>query len=151
MTLYHAEREFEIEVSPEVFFDLVWDFEHYPSFVTGIAAARVLARDSRSCRVEITAKLMGIPFRYELAIEREENTAVRWHRVAGAFARAEGAWTLLAQNGKLARFRYENAVDPGMPAPGFIVQYVLESALPKLMKEFRAEAELLARERGTDA
>ena len=41
MTLYHAEREVEIEVSPEVFFDLVWDFEHYPSFVSGVAAAKV--------------------------------------------------------------------------------------------------------------
>jgi ribosome-associated toxin RatA of RatAB toxin-antitoxin module len=151
MTLYHAEREVEVEASPEVFFDLVWDFEHYPSFISGVAAAKVLSRDAGRCHVEITAKLMGIPFRYELAIEREDNKVVRWHRVAGAFARAEGAWTLLARDGGRTRFRYENAVDPGMPAPGFIVQYVLESALPKLMKEFRAEAEHLAREREADA
>lgn len=150
MTLYHAEREVEVEASPEVFFDLVWDFEHYPDFVSGVSAAKVLSRSGEKCHVEITAKLVGIPFRYLLAIEREDNKAVRWHRVAGAFARAEGSWTLLAQEGRRARFRYENAVDPGMPAPGFIVQYVLESALPKLMTEFRAEAELLARERGDE-
>jgi ribosome-associated toxin RatA of RatAB toxin-antitoxin module len=148
--LYHAEREVEVEASPEVFFDLVWDFEHYPSFVSGIAAIRVLARNATDCHIEITAKLMGIPFRYELAIERDENRTVRWHRVAGAFAKAQGSWTLLGRDGKRSRLRYENAVDPGMPAPGFVVQYVLESALPKLMKEFRAEAELLARERETD-
>src|SRR5580693_2618838 len=107
--LYHAEREVEVEASPEVFFDLVWDFEHYPSFVSGIAAVKVLSRNRKDCHVEITAKLMGIPFRYELAIEREENKVVRWQRVAGAFARAQGSWTLLAENGKHARFRYENA------------------------------------------
>jgi coenzyme Q-binding protein COQ10 len=150
MTLYHAEREVEVAAPAEVFFDLVWDFEHYPSFVSGIAATKVLSRDAKNTHVEITAKLMGIPFRYELAIEREDNRQVRWHRVAGAFARAEGSWTLLGADGKTSRLRYENAVDPGMPAPGFIVKYVLESALPKLMKEFRAEAELLARERGTE-
>jgi ribosome-associated toxin RatA of RatAB toxin-antitoxin module len=149
--LYHAEREVEVEASPEVFFDLIWDFEHYPDFVSGIAATKVLSRDSQKCHVEFTAKLMGIPFRYQLEVVREDERTVRWHRVAGAFARAEGAWTYLARNGPLARFRYENAVDPGMPAPGFIVQYVLESALPKLMKEFRAEAEFLAREREKDA
>jgi coenzyme Q-binding protein COQ10 len=148
--LYHAEREVEVEVPPEVFFDLVWDFENYPSFVSGIAAAKVLSRDAKKSQVEFTAKLMGIPFRYQLAVEREDGT-VRWHRVSGAFKQAQGAWTLLGFDGHKARFRYENAVDPGMPAPGFIVQYVLESALPKLMKEFRAEAELLAREREKDS
>ncbi len=149
MTLYHAERELEVEASAEVFFDLVWDFEHYPDFVSGVAACKILSRDAKSAQVETTAKLMGIPFRYVLGVERDE-TAVRWKRVSGAFARAEGAWILLGKDGTRTRFRYENAVDPGMPAPGFIVKFVLESALPKLMKEFREEAEMLARERGPE-
>lgn len=149
MTLYHAEREVEVDAPAEVFFDLVWDFEHYPDFVSGVGACKILARDQRTAQVETTAKLMGIPFRYILAVERDTNV-IRWHRVSGAFARAEGSWTLLGHDGKRARFRYENAVDPGMPAPGFIVKFVMESALPKLMKEFRDEAEMLARERGAE-
>jgi ribosome-associated toxin RatA of RatAB toxin-antitoxin module len=145
--LYHAEREVEVEASPEVFFDLVWDFERYPRFVSGVAAIQVLSREPNDIHIEITAKLMGIPFRYELACTREDSKSVRWQRVAGAFARAEGAWTYLGHHEGRSRFRYENAVDPGMPAPGFIVQYVLDSALPKLMREFRTQAEALARER----
>src|SRR5438105_3295376 len=145
--LYHAEREIEVLATPSLFFDLVWDFERYPEFVSDVAGVRVLSREPGEVHVEITARLLWIPFRYELAVSREDDRAVRWQRVAGAFARAEGAWTLVEAREGRSRIRYENAVDPGIPAPGFVVQHVLEQSLPKLMKEFRARAETLARER----
>jgi ribosome-associated toxin RatA of RatAB toxin-antitoxin module len=138
--LYRAQREVEVQTTPEAFFDLVWAFERYPEFVTGVAATKVLSREGKDAHVEFTARLMGVPFRYELAMEREASR-VHWQRVAGAFARAEGAWTLVERNGDRCRFRYENAVDPGMPAPGFIVKYVLETSLPKLLDEFKKRAE----------
>jgi ribosome-associated toxin RatA of RatAB toxin-antitoxin module len=138
--LYRAQREVEVRTTPEEFFDLVWQFERYPEFVTGIAATKVLSRDPKDAHVEFTARLMGVPFRYELAVERLDSQVV-WQRVAGAFERAEGAWTLVERSGDRCRFRYENAVDPGIPAPGFIVKYVLNTSLPKLLEEFRIRAE----------
>ncbi len=144
--LYQAEREVEVQAPPDVFLDLVWDFARYPSFVTGIAATKTLEELERTKRVEVTAKLMGIPFRYVLDCVRED-ARVRWARISGAFSIAEGSWTLVAQNDGKARFRYENAVDPGVPVPGFIIQYVLDTSLPKLLQEFKAESESLARAR----
>lgn len=138
--LYRAHREVEVRTTPEAFFDLVWAFERYPEFVTGVAATKVLSRDAKDAHVEFTARLMGVPFRYELAIEREASR-IHWKRVAGAFAEAQGSWELVERSGDRCRFRYENAVDPGMPAPGFIVQYVLSTSLPKLLDEFRSRAE----------
>ena len=138
--LYRAQREVEVRAQPDAFFDVVWAFEHYPEFVTGVAATKVLSRDPKDAHVEFTARLMGVPFRYELALERQGSKVV-WQRVAGAFARAEGAWTLVERNGDLSRFRYENAVDPGIPAPGFIVKYVLNTSLPTLLDEFKKRVE----------
>ena len=140
--LYRVEREVDINVPPRAFFDVVWDFETYPRFVTGIAATKVIFHEENLKRVEITAKLMGIPFRYELSCERDKDERVHWERTSGAFARAEGSWTLLETRPSGAlRIRYENAVDPGLPAPGFMVHYVLETSLPKLLKEFKDRAE----------
>jgi ribosome-associated toxin RatA of RatAB toxin-antitoxin module len=147
--LYHVEREVELPAPPGVVFDVVWGFERYPRFVTGVAAVNVLSREASEIHIEITAKLMGIPFRYELACTRDGDRVVRWQRVAGAFARAEGAWTLLGTHDGRARVRYENAVDPGIPAPGFIVKYVLDTSLPRLLTEFRAEVATRAQERAT--
>jgi ribosome-associated toxin RatA of RatAB toxin-antitoxin module len=138
--LHRAEREIRVATSPKSFLDVVWAFDRYPEFVTGIAAVRVLSREALDCHVEITAKLMGIPFRYELACVREENR-VHWKRVAGAFRDAQGAWTLLEEQPDSCVFRYENAVDPGIPVPGFILRYVLETSLPRLLSEFRARIE----------
>jgi ribosome-associated toxin RatA of RatAB toxin-antitoxin module len=148
--LYQAEKEVDVQAPPEVFLDLVWDFERYPSFVTGISATRMLRKDARTSQVEVTAKLMGIPFRYVLDCVREENR-VRWARTSGAFSLAEGSWTLVKEQDGRFRYRYENTVDPGVPVPGFIIQYVLDTSLPKLVQEFRAEAESMARARARDA
>ena len=143
--LHRAEKEVEVAASPQTFFDVVWEFERYPEFVTGVAATRVRSRDDQQCVVEVTAKLMGIPFRYELACIREEKK-IHWRRAGGAFKDAQGAWTLIEERLSTCVFRYENAVDPGLPVPGFILRYVLETSLPRLLSEFRARVEEIAQE-----
>jgi ribosome-associated toxin RatA of RatAB toxin-antitoxin module len=145
--LYKAEKDVEVEASPEAFFDVIWEFEEYPKFITGIAATRILSRDEKNVHVEVTARLMGIPFRYELGCERDGSRKIWWKRVAGAFARAEGAWTLVEQRNGRVKIHYENAVDPGVPAPGFIIKYVLETSLPRLLAEVRARVEARASRR----
>ncbi|MGE0709963.1 MAG: type II toxin-antitoxin system RatA family toxin [Planctomycetota bacterium] len=134
--MYSATREFEApEVDPQRLLDVVYDVEDYPQFVRGVRAVAIQNRGPASLLADFTAGVGGMEFVYTLFVERDPEE-VRWRRVAGSFRASEGAMTHLGE----ARFRYRNAMDPGFAVPGFAVRFVLESSLPRLIREFRQRA-----------
>jgi ribosome-associated toxin RatA of RatAB toxin-antitoxin module len=141
--VYKAVREFEEdEASPEDMLEAVWDIARYPEFVKGVREIRVVQSQGDHRLAEFTAGVAGMEFNYLLKLEREPNV-VRWRRVSGDFRAAEGSMTHLGDT----RFRYEMAMDPGFAMPGFAVRFVLDRSLPRLIREFRERARVLAAHR----
>lgn len=145
--MYQAAREFVEEgVSPQELLDVVWDVASYPQFVQGVRQVEVLEDDGARALARFTAGLAGMSFSYVLECRREPNE-VRWRRVSGDFRDAAGRLAHLGD----ARFRYENALDPGFAVPEFAVRFVLERSLPRLIREFRLRAQDLSARRSAEA
>lgn len=141
--MYKAVREFEeLEASPEDMLAAVWDVSAYPEFVKGVTATKVISADGRHLFAQFTAGVAGMEFHYLLKLEREDQL-VRWRRVSGDFRAVEGCMTHLGG----ARYRYENAMDPGFAVPGFAVRFILDRSLPRLIREFRTRGRALAAQR----
>lgn len=138
--VYQATREFEDSIPPQFMLQAVWAVEDYPSFVKGVAHVEVLERSDTRTRAEFTASLGGMKFSYQLEITRDERE-VRWKRVSGAFRDAAGAMIHLGGQ----RYRYENAMDPGFAVPELAVKFVLNRSLPRLLREFRGQAQALTK------
>ncbi len=138
--MYKAVREFEAaDIDARRLLDVVWDVTRYPEFVKGVRQVDLLERDDeRRALARFTAGVAGMDFEYVLEVTRDPSE-VRWVRVSGAFRAAEGAVVHLGG----ARFRYENALDPGFAVPGFAVQFILERSLPRLIREFVSRARQL--------
>jgi ribosome-associated toxin RatA of RatAB toxin-antitoxin module len=145
--LYEASAEVVVKTSARVFFDVVWDFGRYPEFVSGIQSTEVmkmktLGDESSRALVRVDAGIFGLTFRYVLDCRREAERRITWKRTTGAFSEAFGSWTLVGEqpDGSILA-RYENAVDPGFPAPAFAVRWIMERQLPTLLAEMRTRAE----------
>ncbi len=134
--MYNAVREFtEDEATPQQMLDAVWNVTSYPEFVKGVRAVEILQDNGKLLRARFTAGVAGMDFDYVLECERND-TEVRWKRVSGSFRDAAGCMRHLGGNS----YRYENAMDPGFAVPQFMVRFILESTLPRLIREFRERA-----------
>lgn len=152
--LHSAKRDLEIRSDAHTFFEVIWDFERYPEFITGIDAVRLLERPSANgtgprILARFDASLLGVPFSYVVECERDGDRRVHWKRTAGSFRAARGSWTLVESGKGKIRVHYENAVDPGFGVPAFAVKWVHERTLPLLLDEIRARVESRARSRSS--
>lgn len=134
--MYKAVREFtEDEATPQQMLDAVWNVSTYPEFVRGVRAVEVLQNNGKLAQARFTAGVAGMEFVYMLECTRTDSE-VRWKRISGDFRDAAGCMQHLGGN----RYRYEQAMDPGFAVPQFMVRFILESTLPRLIREFRERA-----------
>ena len=74
---------------------------------------------------------------------------VTWHRLEGTFRRYDGSLRVVGLAGGRSRVTYEAVVDPGIPAPVFIAEWmqgrVLVEILADARRYLRDHAEELAR------
>jgi ribosome-associated toxin RatA of RatAB toxin-antitoxin module len=141
-------REIIIDCAPDRLFEVLIDYPHYPEFVPGIRACRVLpGAGDRQVEYQLDLGLKRIS--YVLRHVEQRPTRVAWSLVTGdALKVSNGSWDL-APEGAGTRARY--SVDIQISKPAFIPQSVIDTLtdemtrvqLPKTLNAFKARAEQL--------
>lgn len=131
--------------SPQACFDVLVDFDRYPSWSSPITSSRILSRtpDGLPERVafELNATLKTI--RYTLAYRFDPPHGGTWTMVDGDLAGIEGSYRFEpADDGTTATCT--QAIDVGFWVPGFLKRSFEQKALADSVEEFRRAVEARA-------
>ena len=156
----------EMEASPEVVFDVLSDFEHYPEFMPYIEESRVLSRTGEN--EVITYARVAPPFvserDYPLKVRLTHGSSgnggifkVEWSPSPGSWPEVEGvvrvrlnegAW--LAEpldDGRRTRLTYKLLTNPGGLIPDFVIGLSNTIAIPELFEAVRKRSVAAAADR----
>ena len=143
----------EVEARPEIIFDVLSDFEHYPDFMPYVKESRVLGRESNG--EVITYARIAPPFvserDYLLRVRMTRGTVsnggvfkVEWKAVPEAQPEIEGvvriklnegSWLVAPlDGGTRTRLTYTLLTNPGGLIPDFVANMSNTIAIPELFK-----------------
>jgi len=121
-----ATKTITIEATPEHCYEIVADFEQYPSWVTDIAAAEVVDRDDqdRPRDVQFTVSALGRKAHYTLRYDYAEAPKVlSWKLVEGDIMKAiDGAYRFAPSTEVPGGtdVTYDLSIELIVPMPGFL-------------------------------
>jgi len=123
-------REVVIEASPEEILDVLADVESLPAWSPQYQSAEVLDSydDGRPRRVRTRIKAAGLTdeqvIEYTWAAD-----SVGWTLVSAGQLKAQDAKYTLTADGAKTKVRFELAVDPSIPIPGFLLKNTLKGGM----------------------
>ncbi|MGV0625964.1 SRPBCC family protein [Mycolicibacter minnesotensis] len=123
-------REVVIEASPEEIFDVLADVESVPSWSPQYASAEVIDThdDGRPRRVRMKIKAAGLTD--EQVVEYTWTAdSVGWTLVSAGQLKAQDAKYTLTPQGDSTKVRFDMAVDPSIPIPGFLLKSTLKGGM----------------------
>jgi len=134
-------RQIEVDVPPDQMMATIIDFAAYPTFLPETRQTEVVLREGAAWEVRFTVRVIRT-LQYTLRLEQEGDRVLRWSLVEGVFASNDGSWTLEPlDGGARTRATYDIDVQVGMYVPGNIIRSLVETALPRTLERFKAEAE----------
>ncbi len=141
MGAQHAGHSVEVNVSPARFYELVTDFETYPSFVPNQSAVRVLEREGDRWRAEFELSVAK-KLTYVLDLVGVPGESLTWELVSGDMMQTNiGGWELEAlPDGRTRATYYIDVALKGF-VPRSITRSMIERTMPMNLEAFRLEAE----------
>jgi ribosome-associated toxin RatA of RatAB toxin-antitoxin module len=123
-------REVVIEATPEEILDVIADVETAPTWSPQYQRADVLEtfEGGRPKRVKMKVKAAGLTDEQEVEYSWGENTA-SWTLIKAGQLRSQDATYTLTPEGDKTRVRFDLAVDPSVPIPGFLLKRTLKGAM----------------------
>ena len=134
----------DIEASGEEIFEVVTDFEAYPSWNANIKEVEVKERDEdgRATKVwmKVDAKVRTVA--YTLSYDYSDApTAFSWELLEGDVKELSGSYAF-DEFDDVTEVTYETAIDPGFPVPGILKRQaerqIVKGALEDLKKRVEA-------------
>ena len=123
-------REVVIEASAEEIFDVLADVESVPTWSPQYQSAEVLDTydDGRPRRVRMKIKAAGL--NDEQVVEYSwTDDSVGWTLVSAGQLKAQDAKYTLTPQGEKTKVRFDMAVDPSIPIPGFLLKSTLKGGM----------------------
>jgi uncharacterized membrane protein len=115
-----AERQIEIEGTPQECFAALLDYESFPKWQRSVKSVEVLSRDKegrgKEVAFEIDAKVRSM--RYTLDYRYEEPHLVTWRYVEGDVKDVDGEFVLEDRGDGTTLATYALRLDPGVWLPG---------------------------------
>jgi len=123
-------REVVIEAPPREILDVIADVESAHTWSPQYQSAEVLDTypDGRPKRVRMKVKAAGLTDEMEVEYSWGENTA-GWRLITSGQLKAQDATYTLSPAGETTRVRFDLAVDPAIPIPGFLLKRTLKGAM----------------------
>jgi uncharacterized membrane protein len=133
-----AEHTITVDATPQACFDVLADFEGYPSWQRGVHDAQVLAydRDGRALEVRFDRTLVR-RYRYSLVYGYEEPHRIWWEYGGGDLKNVEGEIALAPRTGGATAVTYSIGFDPGVWVPGPIERKLHTEALHRWLEDLR--------------
>ena len=134
-----AEREETWDASIEKIFEVITDYEKYPSFVDGCSSVNVLEKDENGARVEFSINLIK-KFKYILKLTHEHPNRVSWELESGdIFKMNSGSWELTKLDDNKTKVNYSLEVAIKGFAPKSLVNTLTTKNLPSMLESYREQ------------
>lgn len=134
-------QSIEIDATPEQVYDVIVDFERYPSFVPNQSGARILHQDADRWEVEFELQIVK-RLSYTLMLSGERGKSLRWQLVRGDMMKKnDGGWLLEALPDGRTKATYDIEVGMKGFVPKSISTKLVGTTLPENLKAFKREAE----------
>jgi uncharacterized membrane protein len=132
-------REIVIEASPEEVLDVIADVEAMPEWSGPHQSAEVLETgdDGRPSQVKMKLKVAGITDEEVVAYTWSGNE-VSWTLVSSAQQRSQDGSYKLTPRGDDTLVKFEIAVDPRVPLPGFVLKRAVKGTVDSATQELRS-------------
>lgn len=143
-----GEQEYTVEVAAPVAvcFNTITQFEHYPSWFSGITSANIVARypDGSGRQIEFKISIPLKTIRYVLEYTYDEPERLQWKSVDGDVEAINGNYLFEPIDPALTRVTCRQAITLGFWVPGPIRALLERTALQQSVEEFKVVAEKAA-------
>ena len=143
MASKHAERQIDIEASPQECFDALLEYESFPDWQRAVKSVDILTRDRKGrgeeVAFEIDAKVRTI--RYKLRYSYEPPHRVSWDYVEGDVKDVDGEFVLEDQGDGTTLATYSLALDPGVWLPGPIQKVLRDQVMKGSVEDLKKRVE----------
>ncbi len=140
--VYTVRATFEVSQPAEIAFAVLTDYEAIPRFMPNISSSVVRERAGARAVVEQEAvsRLMMFSKRVHLVLDIEEgaNSLTFADRCRRSFARYEGAWHVIEENGRTL-ITYELTAQPTFDVPEFVLRRVLKRDSAEMIERLKRE------------
>jgi coenzyme Q-binding protein COQ10 len=135
-----ASRTEVFNLSAEELFNTIIDYESYPKFITGVSKIEVISKNDTSALVKYHVDMMK-KFEYIINLSMNRPTKVSWKFVEGdLFKENNGGWDLKDLGNGKTEVTYTVQAKFKMLVPSMVVNKLVGSSLPAMMKEMHDEA-----------
>lgn len=141
-----AKRTEIMDVELDALWDVITDYEGYADFVEGLSKTKILKREGNDVYVEYHVNMMLKNFKYVLVHREKPKKGLVWEMVEGDFFKYNnGSWDL-KEKGK-GKVEATYTVEVGLPllVPKAVVNTLVGSSLPSMLKNFEARAQARAK------
>jgi ribosome-associated toxin RatA of RatAB toxin-antitoxin module len=135
--------EIEIAADTSRVFEVLCDFEAYPSWARSIREATVLSKDEngRATQVEFRVAPGPLPQMRYILHYTYPDASIAWDYVEGDLKDIRGSYALEDLGGR-TKVTYNLAIDPGkLPLPGFVKARAAREITRVALKELKRHVE----------
>ena len=133
-----AKADTVVDAPARAVFDVVTDYEKYPSFFPEFKEVSIIDTDGTAKVVEFTCDF-GKTVNYTLRIDQDEkNLTTRWTFVGGDLKDSVGGWKFVADGAK-TKVTYEVDVKVGFFVPKMISDKLVANNIPKMFEQLKGE------------
>lgn len=140
-----AKLAVKIAAPPESVWNVLTACEVSPEYVPNIVSCRSLEKldgGRAELFVQTVKAVFFLPtFEHVFRLDYEPYRRIDVTRVSGPIERLDGVWWLIPEDHEHTLLVYEQALDPGMPVPRFMVRATLRRDLPRVLEAVRERAQ----------
>lgn len=141
-----AEIRETLSVDKDKFFKTITDYANYPKFVDGCTQARVLEQKSPDgeARVQYAVSLIkDVTYTLDHKVDAAAGV-MHWSLVESEFMKVNnGRWELRSAGPGKTDVSYKVEIEFKIPVPGLILNRLIKSNLPAMLKQFEKQAQKL--------
>jgi ribosome-associated toxin RatA of RatAB toxin-antitoxin module len=140
-----------LDASPDLVWQVLTDFEHWPGFVPGLLRLRVVPQEGAGFalrhetvrlgyRIDFTARthVDAQARRLELSLDEDASNDL---------AAMEASWQVTEIPGGRVRVSFHSTLDSGQPVPRFLERHLLRESVARTVEGFQREVARRAGER----
>lgn len=138
----NAEFHEVLPIDQKRLFDVIVRYEDYPEFVDGCRKVKVSRPDGKKVRVVYHVNVLSKDFTYTLDHFEDSKTGkVEWTLIeSDLFKKNIGRWEIRSVGPGKTDVLYTIDVEFKIPVPGFILNRLVKTSLPVLVKNFEKKA-----------
>jgi ribosome-associated toxin RatA of RatAB toxin-antitoxin module len=136
-----AEINETLEVPFEKLFATVTRYEDYPQFVDGCTEVKVERKGPGKARVTYHVSMIKDVIYTLDHVEDEAAGVISWTLVeSNAMKVNNGRWTLKREGDAETSVHYQVEIEFNFPVPGMILNRLIKSSLPSMLRNFEEQA-----------